>query len=160
MTAPGPRVWVALGLGSVLTSVLLLAMFLDLIPDRLRALSQGRAALAEAIAVSISNSVNQSDLATVQSTLSFMVERNPELLSAALRKVDGEVIARVGEHTSEWIALPGSYSTDTQLQVPILMRGERWGQLELRFKPLTETGWIGVLKDPRVKMIAFVVGAG
>ncbi len=159
MTAPGPRVWVALGLGSVLTSVLLLAMFLDLIPDRLRALSQGRAALAEAIAVSISNSVNQSDLATVQSTLSFMVERNPELLSAALRKVDGEVIARVGEHTSEWIALPGSYSTDTQLQVPILMGGERWGQLELRFKPLTETGWIGVLKDPRVKMIAFVVGA-
>jgi len=65
----------------------------------------------------------------------------------------------VGEHTSEWIALPGSYSTDTQLQVPVLMGSERWGQLELRFKPLTETGWIGVLKDPRVKMIAFVVGA-
>src|SRR4051794_15428876 len=132
-------------------------MFAGLIPDRLNALSLGRAALAEAIAVSTSNSVNQSDLVQAQSTLSFIVERNPDLVSAALRKADGEIVAVVGDHASQWRSLPGSYSTDSQVQVPILNGSERWGQLELRLKRLTAPGLIGVFKDPRVEMIAFVV---
>ena len=158
MTRVSPRFFVALGLGSVLASALLLAMFLDLIPDRLSALSRGRGALAEAIAISTANSVNQSNIAQVKSTLSFMVERNPELLSAALRSATGEVVASVGEHDLHWSDVPGSYSTDSQVQVPILKGQEKWGHLELRFTPLIAPGWLGIVKDPRVEMICFVVG--
>ena len=56
MKRASPRVLVTFGLISVLTSALLLTMFLGFIPNRLDALVSGRAALSEAIAVSISNS--------------------------------------------------------------------------------------------------------
>jgi PAS domain S-box-containing protein len=154
---PSTRFFVSLGLASLISSVLLLAFYLDIVPDRIGAIRLGRAALAEAIAASTSTFVSQSDAARIQATLNFVVERNGDLLSAAVRKSDGVVVAEAGDHSKNWQDLPGSISVESQVQVPILAGQQNWGRLELRFKPLTASGWRGILEDPRIGLTGFMV---
>ena len=101
MRRPSARFFVAFGLASLLASVMLMAMYLD-IPDPNNTIRLGRAALAESIAASTSTLVNQSDAARIQAMLAFIVERNPDLQSAAVRKADGETIAIVGDPCAEY----------------------------------------------------------
>jgi len=105
---------------SLVCSVLLLAIYLEIVPDRITAIRMGRGALAESIAASTSTAASQADAARIQATLNFIVERNQDLLSAAVTKSDGTVVAQVGDHSANWQDLPGSYSIDSQVQVPIL----------------------------------------
>ena len=154
---PSTRFFVSLGLASLISSVLLLAFYLDIVPDRIGAVRVGRAALAEAIAASTSTFASQSDPARIQATLSFVVERNGDLLSAAVRKSDGVVVARAGDHPKTWQDLPGYVSTESEVQVPILAGQQEWGRLELRFKPLVAAGWRGILEDPRIELTGFMV---
>jgi PAS domain S-box-containing protein len=154
---PSTRFFVALGLGSLTASVLLAAVYLQLVPDRVGAVRAGRAALAEAVAASTTTLVNQDDLARVQAQLDFLVQRNHDLLSVAVRKADGVIMASAGEHDPHWSALPGEVSMDTQVQVPILAGTEKWGQVELRFAPLTYEGWRAYVHDARLQLTAFMV---
>jgi PAS domain S-box-containing protein len=157
MKRPSARFFVTLGLGSLLASVLLLAMYLEIVPDSHAAIRHGRAALAEAIAVNTSALIGEKDGARAQAVLKFVVDRNPDLLSAAVIKGDAEPVAVIGEHAQHWKELPGGLSTDSQIQVPILAGSQKWGRVELRFEPLRQPGWLGALREPRVEMIGFVV---
>jgi len=157
MKRPSARFFVTLGLASLLASVLLLAMYLEVMPDAHAAIRKGRAALAEAIAVSTSALIGEKDASRAQAVLQFVVERNPDLLSAAVIKGDIEPVAVIGEHTEFWQELPDGLSTDAQIQVPILAGSQKWGRVELRFEPLRKPGWLGALREPRVEMIGFVV---
>src|SRR5512145_2712237 len=157
MRRPSARFFVSLGLASLLASVLLLAMYLEVVPDRHAAIRHGRAALAEAIAVNTSALIGDKEMARAQAALQFVVERNDDLLSAAVVKADGEAVAMIGEHAAHWQELPGGLSTDAQIQVPILAGAQKWGRVELRFEPLRKPGWLGAFREPRVEMIGFVV---
>ena len=154
---PSTRVLVSLGLASLMSSVLLVAFYLDIVPDRVGAIRLGRAALAETIAANASTFTSQSDTARIQAMLNFVVERNHDLLSAAVRKADGTVLAHAGNHLEEWESLPGAVSNDSQVQVPIMAGQQEWGRLELRFKPVTAPGWRGTLEDPRIELTGFMV---
>ena len=154
---PSTRFFVAFGLSSLLASVLLSAMYLGVVPDRTGAIRLGRAALAESVTASISTFVNQSNLEPIQPLLEFLVERNHELLSIAVRKSDGKVVAVAGEHEGKWLNLPGSYSIDSQVLVPILAGEHKWGAVELRFNPLGAAGWRAYVQEPRLEMVGFVV---
>ena len=159
MKRPSTRFFVSLGLGSLSASVLLAAVYLDLVPDRLSAVRAGRAALAESVAASTTTLANQDDLARIQAQLDFLVQRNKDLLSVAIRKADGVIMAAAGEHEGKWSALPGSLSMDSQVQVPILSGNDKWGQVELRFVPLAYDGWRAYVHDERLQLTAFVVVA-
>ena len=91
--------------------------------------------------------------------LEFTVKRNPDLLSAAVVKADGETVAVIGDHLQNWQELEGGISTDAQIQVPILAAGEKWGRVELRFQPLQQPGIMGYVREPRLQMVAFVMMA-
>jgi len=157
MKRPSTRFFITLGLTSMLASALLLAMFAGVVPDRLDAQRQGRAALAEALAAGTSVFIQQGDLARIQAIIDFSVERNPELLSAGLRATDGRLVAGAGPHERLWSAARSDRSTDANVQVPIHAGGARWGALELRFESLGASGWLGVVSDPRLRMIALLV---
>ena len=152
---PSTRVFVSLGLSSLTASVLLLAMCLGLVPDRISAIRAGRAALAESVAVSSSALIGQSDNVRTQAILEFLTRRNPDLESIAVRSADGTVFAQEGDH-AQWRDLPGSYSVDSQVVVPIMAGQRPWGQVELRFKPLGAVGWGAYLTEPRVKLTGFM----
>jgi PAS domain S-box-containing protein len=152
------RVYIALGLASLMATVLLAASMLGLIPDRNGAIRDGRAALAETLAADATALLAQQEIARLEAILRFVVKRNPDILSVAVRTVEG-VLVTVGDHEPNWVPMEQVRSTDSQIQVPILAGGQRRGQLELRYRPLARPGLAGIPGNPLVQLIAFAVVA-
>jgi PAS domain S-box-containing protein len=150
------KTYIALGQSFLLLSILLSAVYLGLLPDRDGAVRPGRAALAEALAANGSTFVTQSDLRRLKAVLAFVVERNPDLLSAAVRRSDGQTLVEIGNHDAHWQRLAGEHSTNAQVDVPIWAGKTRWGSLELRFTETRAAGWVGWLQDNRVQLVLFV----
>ncbi|MGH8666304.1 MAG: ATP-binding protein [Burkholderiales bacterium] len=151
------RFHLALGLCSLLLSIVLLAIYLGLVPDRDHAVRASRATLAETIAVSCSALLDRGDAPGLRETLGFILMRNPEILSAGVRDARGELIVDLRNHARHWQLSSDARSVDTQIQVPIWQAKRRWGSVELRFAPLGGSGWRGIVFDSRVKLAAFLV---
>ena len=151
---------VALGQTFLLIRLVLIAFYLRLIPDRAAAIREGRAALAEAIAANSSVFMSQADVRRLAVNLRFIVNRNPGILSAAVRRADGETVVTIGDHARNWSEMSGEYSTDSQVQVPIWSGKQEWGRVELRYRPLTVQGWYGFIFDPHVYLTAFIALSG
>ncbi|HEY7491909.1 MAG TPA: ATP-binding protein [Candidatus Tectomicrobia bacterium] len=147
---------IAIGQTFLLVSLMLIALYLGLVPDRVGAIREGRAALAEAMAASSSALISQADIRRLEGILRFVVQRNPDLLSAAVRRADGEAVITIGEHERHWRILSGAHLTDTQLHVPIWAEGQKWGHIEIRSRPLTAPGWWGFVHNPRTQLMAFL----
>jgi len=151
------RTHIALGLAAIVTSVLLLAVFVGLLPDRAGAVRQGRIALAESIAATSTALITARERRRLESVLRFVIERNPDLVSVGVRDFRGELVADAGGH-SAWVPLESGSATDTQIQVPIWSGQSRWGQLEMQFRPIVAPGWRGVLEFPGLVLGAFLFG--
>jgi PAS domain S-box-containing protein len=149
------RTHIALGLASIVTTGLLLAAFIGLLPDRLGAVRQGRIALAESIAATSTALITANERRRLESVLRFLVERNDELLSAAVRDARGDLVAAAGEH-SDWVPLESGSANDSQIEVPLWSGERRWGQLEMRFRPIVAPGIAGVLELPGLLLGVFL----
>jgi PAS domain S-box-containing protein len=152
----GTKAHVAVGLAAIVTSAVVFAMLLGLLPDRLGAQRAGRVSLAESVAGGASALLTAQEERRLESVLHFVMSRNPEVLSIAVRERSGRIRVSAGEHTANWEAIEGGLSSDTQLVVPIWAEQRRWGQLEMRFKPLTTPGIRGVAEWPGVALMGFV----
>ena len=159
MWRPSAKAHIAVGQTLLLGTLLLAAVLLGVVPDRLDALRRGRTALAEAVAVQGSTFVTQGDLRRLESTLDLVVKRTPELLSAAVRREGGRVLVTVGDHLRNWHESSGGVATRTQIEVPLWSAGEQWGRVELRFEPLPAAGWLGWTQDTPIGLIAFLLPA-
>lgn len=145
---------IAIGQVSLLISVLLIANLLGLMPDRVSAVRDGRAALAEAIAANSSALITQHDLDRLEGILNLVVERNKDILSASVRTADGDRLITIGDHETHWVN--ETRSTDTQVTVGIWSGEVQWGQVELRFTPLTPHGWLALITGPQPQLLMFV----
>ena len=149
------RFHLALGLSSLVVSVLLMAQFAGLLPDRDAPLRAARVSLAETVAVSSMAMLDEQDRGRLQQVLDFVVQRNPALRAVRLRRADGVLYLQAG--TPEGASVPpalvpgggdvGSGSTDTHLRLQLVQGGTPWGQAELQFDPLRDTAhwrsWLG-----------------
>ncbi len=150
------RMRISIGLACLTLSVLLLSMLIGVLPDREKAVLEGRRTLCEAIAVNSSILVSQQDLARLHAVLKVTADRNPDILSAAVRRDDGKLLVEVGEHRAQWKPLDDRHSIDTQVQVPIHAGDKRWGSVEIRFRPLSQAGMTGLFFGPRPRLLWFV----
>ncbi len=150
------RVRIALGLSGMLVSLMLVAAITGLVPDRHAAVRDGHARLAEAIAVNSSIFVTTTDIRRMQANLEAIVQRNDEILSAVVRRVDGKILAEIGEHVPNWKTLEQGQSTNSQVMVPIFEAEHEWGQVELRFEPLLPQTWYGSFLNPVYLLIGFI----
>jgi len=155
MISLSARTHIALGLASIVTTALLIAVFAGLLPDRAAAVRHGRIALAESIAATSTALITANDRRRLESVLRFLVERNDDLLSVAVRDARGDLVAVAGEH-SAWVQLESGSATDSQIEVPLWSGQRRWGQLELRFRPIVPQGLRGVLEFPGLVLGAFL----
>lgn len=144
----------AMGQSGLLITLLVVAAFLGLVPERTTAVIEGRAALAEAIATNSSIFITRADLRRMEANLRLVHERNPQILSAAIRNAEQKVLATVGEHETHWREQQNS--NNTQLTVPIWEGEKRWGQVELRFEPLQPAGALAFIQQPVFVLIAFL----
>jgi PAS domain S-box-containing protein len=155
LQALNARTYIALGLALLVVSLLLVAVFLGLVPDRAAAVREGRAALAESLAATGTALATRGDPLLLQSTLALVVQRNPDIVSMGLRRADGRLATSVGDHASHWIADSSEFSTDTQVQVPIMAGATRWGQLEICYRAPAGAGSLAILRHPVFALLAF-----
>ncbi len=146
-----PKFFVTLGITLVMISLYLTATMVGIVPDSERAVREGRAALAELLTERTIGYLGRSQLVELEQSLSRLLTRNDDLLSAAVRRSDGHRLLQAGVHDAFWTATEDGRSTSDQITVPIMQDDEQWGRLELRFKPLRRPGWRGWTDSPRVR---------
>ncbi len=146
---------ISLGLASIVSTTLLAASFLGLIPDRTSAVRAGRLALAESVAASSAALLSSSDPGKLEEVLRFIQKRNPELHSIGLRTREGRLALAIGEHARTWLPVDGPHASDAQVQVTLYAGNQPWGQLEMRFSPTVAPGIAGILQTPLLLLLAF-----
>jgi signal transduction histidine kinase/CheY-like chemotaxis protein len=147
---------VVAGMVSLVISLVFLALYLGIIPDRIGAVREGRTSLAEAIAVHSAVLVMKFDSKRLEMDLSLIAKRNPDLLSLSLRRTDGRSMIEIGDHEGQWQPMEQNFMKVNQIRVPISDGRGPWGQLELRFKPLQSEGLKGMLQIPWVQIGLFL----
>jgi len=155
MLSPLSRI--SFGLVFLTLSILLTGdIFFQITTDRDGPVLQARKKICEALAVQFSSLIVKNDTETIQNTLQSVVKRNPEILSAALRRTDGRLVAEAGVHDRYWKDIPVDKSTPTHAQVPLFNRDVRWGTVEVRFEELSGGGAKKTWASPFLKLILFV----
>lgn len=151
----GTRTYITLGLVSIVSTVLLAASFLGLVPDRQAAVREGRLALAESLAASSTAMLASADPRSLEEVLRFVQKRNADVRSIGLRARDGRLVLTAGDHARQWLPMDSEDAPDAQIQVNLQAGGQPWGQLELRFAPLSARGLEGLLHLPLLALLAF-----
>ena len=124
-------------------SSLLIAGAIGLLPDSKVEMMKGRMHFSEALALSFTAMATETDQATVDEFFVAVAERNPDVLSIALRRYDGPILLEVGDHTAGWIPNENLQSTLTQIAVPVKAGNETWGLIEIRFQDPDAQGLLG-----------------
>ncbi len=148
---------IAFSVASITISAVLIAGMIGLVPDRAGAVMQGRARLCQSAAISFTLLATRDDFSRTQLGLEALAQQNPELVTAAIRKADGEVVARVGDHEQRWNNPALKDLNGAQMFVPIQLKGERWGSLEFCFEPLDRGGWASQWFSESVRLPWFIM---
>ena len=121
-----PKIRITTGLVGIVISLVMLAFFLNIVPDRNSAVREGRAALAETIAVYSTALVKADKSQRLIDDFNLLVERNENLLSLALRHERGGLLVSTGVHSDRWEEMAGEYSKNSQVRVPIWAAKHLW----------------------------------
>ncbi len=150
----------AMGLTSIVTSLLLVATLLNLIPDRKQAVVDGRVALSESIASSSTLFLLNKDYSSITKNLEFSLSRNEDLIAASIRRQQDSKPLVIGDETVIVESTDGNSSTDSRVVLPILQGDKTWGEIILYFATPEGLGRIQQFKDSRLSLIAFTGSFG
>ena len=152
-----PRNRIALGLTGAVLAVICISKITELIPDRDKMHVRSRVDLTESIALGGSATVMNGGLSPLESYLSGIVERNDELVSSGVRDSSRQLVLEIGDHKKNWQLKESDKSSHSQMQIPIFSSAdEKWGTIELRFKPLHEAGFWGLLQTMDFGLMLFI----
>ncbi|NNF97162.1 MAG: hypothetical protein HKM94_09580 [Halobacteria archaeon] len=140
-------------------SILLIGDMFGFIPKQEQAIVESRKKIAESLAVQISAAAYANQLKTLQATLDGVVNRNEEILSAALRRVNGRVIAQTSGHRQRWLKSLDD-STSTHIKITLFKDKSQWGHFELVFAPPASVSIGGLLDSPLIKLLLFTAVSG
>ncbi|MCR5864989.1 diguanylate cyclase [Aquincola sp. J276] len=132
----GPAERIAIGLAA-LTSllVLLLDLLLGVFPPAGEPERMARVRLANTVSTQLAVLVQQPDPAPLlRRAMEQAVAADGELLSMAVRRIDGSLLAATEGH-AHWVPPPGGGSSVTHLMVEVRRQAQPWGQVEMRFAP-------------------------
>ena len=161
MSGMTPAARLSLALAGLSITVLCAAQALGLFPDPRVEARQERLNMATPIAVSVTQAVAKGDLDSARELLQAVVERNVDLLSAAVRGRTAGQSVFVGPHVKRWVSDGAGLAAESvsQVSVPIAADGRPWGRLELRFVPVSDP-ILGLQIPPLVRSFVFVAAAG
>lgn len=144
----------ATGLTSIVTSMLLAAILLGLIPNRTQAIVDGRVTLAESIASSSTLFLLQGDKSAITKNLEFALSRNPDLIAASItsRKNDQAIV--IGEQSVITDNGSNQASTESRIVLPILEKDSTWGEIVLYFSDSSGTSKIEQIKNSNLALIS------
>lgn len=152
----GPISRVALGLTALMVSLVMLAdLVLGLLPQQVESALKVRQRLAENLAGQVTLFVTVGDPQATSKSLQQVLTQNSDVLSAALRRVDGTLVAQRGDHARHWLVQEESRSRWNHVAVRLNAGGKPWGQLELAFSPAEPRSVWAWLTQP---VVLFYVG--
>jgi len=131
-----PAVRLSLGLVILLVSILILAQALGFLPGTEQQQLEIRKRLAETLAQQVSLAVSRNDNLLLQHLLNSSVERNPEIMSAAIRDNRGRILLQTAEHKKYWAGADAQQSTPTHIRFPIFHNGAKRADFEISFEEL------------------------
>ena len=148
------RFHVAFGLASLLSTIVLLAVFADVVPDRAALEREARVRTAEALAASGSMLLRRGDLDGLSRALEFVVGRDEDLAGVDLERGGGGGVTTFGEPAT------GEGDAARSVTVPLLRAGRPWGELRFRFDPGASLApWERARRSPFAP-VAFIALAG
>lgn len=135
------------------TTVLLALRFFGLFEDDGAKVLTMRQSLCEIVAVDCSQFASLQKPERIETTLEALLRRHPEVLSAACKRVDGEPLVVVGPHERLWQSDEDKRSVSNCILVPVMKESQKWGQVEVCFRPLIAPGLSGILNLPSVRVV-------
>ncbi len=156
MTSLSPIVRLSVGLILLTVSLLLIGDLLGLAPNQHRAEHKARKVIAEALAVQVSADISAGRVGPVVEIVEALHERNDDVLSVALRRNDGRLVASAGDHVKHWDPSVGERSTSSHVQVPIHGETGPWGRVEVSFQKL-EGLWASLFKGGSIATVILFV---
>ena len=143
------------GLTAIVALCLMAADLVGLVPDRLKAVREGRAALAESTALVAAVLVSRRDEAGLATFLAALKTRNPSLRGVRVHSADGSFAITAGEAAPA--AADAVVSDVDRIVVPVLADSGRWGRVELQFEPASRlAAWAPWL--PQVAPLVLAMG--
>jgi len=140
-------------------SILLIGDLFGFIPKQERAIAENRKQIAESLAIQISAAAYAGELKTLQATLDGIVKRNDEILSAALRRINGRLLVQAGDHRHLWMNTT-DHSAATHIKITLFKDKSSWGNFELVFAPPVSVNASEFLGSPLVKLLLFAAISG
>jgi diguanylate cyclase (GGDEF)-like protein/PAS domain S-box-containing protein len=157
MLKASPAVRISLGLVMLTASILFAADLIGLLPSRAAGVLDGRKKFCEALAVQCSVSAGKNDITTILTTIRVVAGRNDDILSAAIRGVDGEVLAASDDHEAQWSEALEEGSSPTHVRVPIFKGDAQWATVEVCFTEITPGVFASISQNPLFGLLLFVI---
>lgn len=152
-----PVVRISLGLTIFVMTLLMVLEMLGFPPDPQKLVLDSRKKACESLAVYASMAIQKGDFEAIQTTIDILKQRNEDILSAALRRGDGIIMAMVGDHAAHWSNTAEKVSTLQNVLVPLYKGDLRWGTFEVSFADL-HTNWLHSLWNrPLIKFLVIVL---
>ncbi|HAH43279.1 diguanylate cyclase [Gimesia sp.] len=141
------------GLAFLTVSMMLIARSLNLGPGLAQTHLEDRARLCEAVAVSSSLFLTQGDTRSLHSYLDAVVEHNPDITAAILRKKEGTLFAQIGN--VDEISDNTEAGVLNQIKIELVEQDQPWGQLEF-YCPAENITLSSFWRMPMFQFMAFV----
>ena len=151
-----PTTRLSLGLVALTLSVLLMGELLGIVPDKSQVTLEARKNLSEILAVQFSLAAERKDFIQIERTLNFLVEKNPQVLSGAIRRSDGSLLAIAGNHETVWPNSSNGRSSSSFIQIPIMQGNQIWGMVELSYTSLFGHDFWSEIKNSFWGILLFV----
>lgn len=153
----GPVARLSLGLMALVISLVMLAdMLLGVVPDRGDLERQLRQRSGESLAVQITALLESGDEGTLSKTIQQVVGRNADILSVAVRRAEGGVVAQGGDHARHWIAPQTGRSTVNHVRIPVYADRHHWGDVEMTFAPAGARTFRDWIMEPTILFMGLV----
>ena len=155
-----PAMRISFALALFTACLLLTAELLSFTPDESKFLLDARKQISESLAIQFSIFAPGHTPSEIQKTLGHVVKRSPEIESAGIRQLNGQLVSQIGDHVAKWGDYAKEKSTSTHLVVPILQSDKPWGEIEIKFLPLRGESGYQFYKQPIFKLGVFVLIVG
>lgn len=147
---------ITIGLTGLIVTLMVTVSSIGVGPNERKLKMDKRLSLAESTAIGCSIHLNQRQFNEVEFLLRALAERNPEVISAAIRRNSGRLDASIGNHEDQWQVANGD--SETHLAIPLQVGKSKWGSIEILFRELQAEGLVGWLSSEWVRYF-FMTGA-
>lgn len=154
-----PAMQITIGMVMLASCALSLAEVAGFLPNEEEQAVHSRMAVADSASVQVAEAVGNEDSVSARGQLENIIQSRPDILSAALRRRDGYLLAHTARHSHFWNGAPAQGSDATHIRVPLYQQGKLWGEMEIAFAPVPRVrgGWQGWFRNPEVRLAGFLL---